>query len=411
MKLKKNIWVIDPYSEKPNPDWRDGRYYLIAKALSDNGYNVNLFISNFSHKTKETDTNLDTIHISSNFNIVVVPTIGYKQHISFDRVRYEKIFAKNIAKNKQNIPLPSFVILKEPAIFMFGNLRPLLKVSNAKVIIDIMDLWPELFELKIPRKLRWLGKLIFYPFYYKRKNIINYASAITAVAPDYLKIGLKINNKVPSKVIYWGCNVANINSLINSSEDCLLSKLNLPLKENNIWGIYAGTLGESYDITTLIKAAKVMQYEFPNLKFLIAGAGPMVEEINASAIDNKNIFYLGSLPTNQLYQLFKFCDFGFSTYSDASPVSMPVKCYDYFAAGLPLVNSLKRNLGALIIERELGYQYKASDYNSLVHTLKNLMNSPDSLNSMKLKCKTISNEFDDATQYNKFVVLLNQLTK
>jgi glycosyltransferase involved in cell wall biosynthesis len=293
---------------------------------------------------------------------------------------------------------------------MFGNLKPLLKVSKAKVIIDIMDLWPELFELKLPVKLRWLGKFIFYPFYYKRENIIKFASAITAVAPDYLEMGLKINNKVPHKVIYWGCDTASINSLVNSNNDYLLSELSLPLKNKDIWGIYAGTLGESYDIPTLIKAAKIMEHEFPELKFLIAGAGPLEEMVSDCTSASKNVFFLGSVPTSQLYQLFKFCDFGFSTYTSASPVSMPVKCYDYLAAGLPLVNSLKRNLQTLIEEHQIGYQYEASDYNSLVETLKKLMNEKESLNLMKERCKSIGIEFDDHVQYSKFVALLDELT-
>ncbi|MFV8374699.1 glycosyltransferase [Flavobacterium sp. LB1P71] len=410
MQLKKNIWIIDPYSEIPKQGWRHGRYYLIAKALSDNGYNVQLFISNFSHKEKKTIDNLEEIRINSNFNIVIVPSVRYNNHISFDRIRYEKIFASNITANRHNLPLPNVVIIKEPAIFMFDNLKPLLKISNAKIIIDIMDLWPELFELKLPKKMRWLGKLLFYPFYLKRKNIINAASVLTAVAPDYLEIGLKINDKIPSEVIYWGCDIASINSLVNSNNDYLLPALKLPSKNKNIWGIYAGTLGESYDIITLLQAAKVMENEFPELKFLIAGAGPLDEMVKDCAAVNKNIFFLGSLPTDQLYQLFKFCDFGFSTYTDASPVSMPIKCYDYLAAGLPLVNSLKRNLGTLIQEHQIGYQYEASDYNSLVETLKKLMNEKENLNSMKERCKSIGNKFDNHIQYSKFVTLLNELT-
>lgn len=409
MQLKKNIWIIDPYSEIPKQGWRHGRYYLIAKTLSDNGYNVQLFISNFSHKEKKTTVNLEELRVNSNFNIVIVPSVQYNNHISFDRIRYEKIFARNITENKHNLPLPSIVIIKEPAIFMYDNLKPLLKISNAKIVIDIMDLWPELFELKLPKKMRWLGKLIFYPFYLKRKNIIKAASALTAVAPDYLEIGLKINDKIPSKVIYWGCDTTSINSLVNSNNDNLLSELKLPAKNNNIWGIYAGTLGESYDVITLIKAAKIMENEFPELKILIAGAGPLEEMVKECAAVHKNMFFLGSLPTNQLYQLFKFCDFGFSTYTDASPVSMPIKCFDYLAAGLPLVNSLKRNLGALVKEHQIGYQYEASDHNSLIETLKKLMNEKESLNLMKERCKTIGSKFDDHVQYSKFVSLIDEL--
>lgn len=411
MQLKKNIWIIDPYSEVPKPNWRHGRYYLIAQALSHKGYNVVLFISNFSHKEKKFTDNTNTINVNSNFNIVIVPTTHYKNHISLDRILYEKNFSLNIAKNKHNLPLPSIIILKEPAIFMFDNLKPLIKISNAKIVVDIMDLWPELFELKLPKKLRWLGNIIFYPFYLKRNKIFKIASAITAVAPDYLELGLKSNNKIPHEVIYWGCDIKSINSLLISSSKSLLSELKLPEKNNNIWGIYAGTLGENYDILSLLKASSVINDELPQLKILIAGAGPLEQTVADFAANNKNIFYLGSLPTDKLYKLFSFCDFGFSTYSEASTVSMPIKCFDYLAAGLPLVNSLNRNLGSLIEEHQIGYQYEASNYNSLVETLKKLMNDKEKLNSMKEKCKVVGHEFDNHIQYKKFAIILDELVE
>jgi glycosyltransferase involved in cell wall biosynthesis len=406
--MSNNIWIIDPYSEIPKTGWRHGRYYLIAQALSEKGYKVNLFISNFSHKEKKI-IDVDYIEININFSIYVVPSLEYYNHLSYKRIIYEKIFAKNVNKNENNLPLPDVVLIKEPAIFMFDQLKPLLKKSNAKVVVDIIDLWPELFVLKFPKKFRWLGNIIFYPFYLKRKNIFKSASAITAVSPDYLELGLKANNKVPSKVIYWGCDIEEINSLLSSNNNNLLAELNLPEKNDNIWGIYAGTLGENYDILSLLKASKVLNNELPHLKILIAGAGPLEKTVIDFAEKNKYIIYLGSLPTDKLYKLFSFCDFGFSTYIEASTVSMPIKCFDYFAAGLPLVNSLNRNLGALIEEHQIGYQYEASNYISLVETLKKLMEEKVKLISMKDKCKSIGYKFDNHNQYCKFVTLLDEL--
>lgn len=405
----KNIWIIDPYSEIPEKGWRDGRYYLISKALSENGYNVSLFISNFSHKKKKIIKNIDNICINSNFNIIVVPSIMYNKHVSLDRIRYERIFALNVNNNEHDLPMPNAIIIKEPAIFMFDQLLPILKKSNAKVILDIMDLWPELFELKIPKKLRWLGKFVFFPFYLKRKNIIKRASAITAVAPDYLDLGTKINNKIPSEVIYWGCDNSIVDSLLKNKNKNLLVELSLPEKKADIWGIYAGTLGENYDILTLLKAAKAIKHKFPELKILIAGAGPLENLVRDYADVNENIYYLGSLPTEQLYKLFSFCDFGFSTYSDASTVSMPIKCFDYFAAGLPLVNSLNRNLGSLIKQHNIGYQYVASNYQSLIDTLTTLVTNKQDLKDMNRRCKLLSKDFDNDVQYNQFVKLLNAL--
>ena len=71
---------------------------------------------------------------------------------------------------------------------------------------------------------------------------------------------------------------------------------------------------------------------------------------------------------------------------------------------------MKRNLGTLIQEHQIGYQYEASDYNSLVETLKKLMNEKENLNSMKERCKSIGSKFDNDIQYSKFLTLLNELT-
>lgn len=403
------IWIIDPYSEIPKPGWRDGRYFLAGKVLSEQGYKVFLFISDYSHKEKKVVPEKGQLEINSNFNIVVVPTTAYQRHISLKRIRYEQNFAKAISQNSWKIPMPQIIILKEPAIFMFENLKHFIKTSGAKLVLDIIDLWPELFELKFPAKLRWLGKLIFRNFYKKREKIFKAASAMTAVAPDYLQVGLNVNPGVPGEVVYWGCNTSSIQVQLNAAKPALLSGLKLPEKGSHIWGIYAGTLGESYDITTLLKAAKKMQRDFPDLKFLIAGAGPSHEKVQEAASSGSNIFYLGSIPTNQLYQLFSFCDFGFSTYADGSTVSMPIKCYDYLAAGLPLVNSLKRNLGTFLDENMLGYQYEASNADHLVTVLTDLISDKAKLEAMKLRCKAISIQFDDYIQYSKFVPLINGL--
>ena len=410
--LSNNIWILDPYSDIPKDGWREGRYFLIAKILSENGYRINLFISNFSHRDKTFNFDSKNIQINDNFNIVVIPSCKYSGHMSFHRIKYEMLFARNVTRNFANLPLPNFIVLKEPAVFMFDFLKPLLKVSNAKLIIDIMDLWPELFSIKLPSIIRCLSPLLFFPFYLKRKEIIRYASGITAVSPDYLEIGTSINKYVPNAIVYWGCNFALINKLANKKDEKLLVRLCLPIKErNDIWGIYAGTLGENYDVESLLLAAKSLNFSYPQLKIIIAGSGPLEDLVRSSERETSNIIYLGSLQTEQLYELFGFCDFGFSTYSESSTVSMPIKCFDYFAAGLPLVNSLKRNLGFLIRNNKLGYQYQASNSNSLEITLKKLISEFDQLDSIKKNCLEFGAIFDNSIQYSNFLNLVKMIDK
>jgi glycosyltransferase involved in cell wall biosynthesis len=408
--MSNRIWIIDPYSDIPQIGWRDGRYFSMAKILSENNYDVNLFVSNVSHRSKIVINNIENIKINENFNIVVIPSSTYSGHISFQRIKYEMLFAKNVAINKNDIPLPNYIILKEPALFMFNHLEPLFKISNAKLILDIMDLWPELFSIKLPKIFRWMSSLLFLPFFWKRAKIIKFASALMAVSPDYLKIGTNINKRAPSEVIYWGCSFDLINKLANKKDQNLLFKLGLPVKKStDIWGIYAGTLGESYDISSLILAAKSLSNSYSQLKIIIAGAGPLEGLVLSSERETSNIFYLGNLQSEELYELFGFCDFGFSTYSESSTVSMPIKCFDYFAAGLPLVNSLKRNLGSLIVHNNLGYQYQASNAKSLELTLERLIKEFDQLKFVKNNCLELGAKFDNSIQYKNFLNFIKKI--
>ncbi len=173
----KCVWIVYPYCEIPKAGWRDDRYFLIAKFLSAAGYNVQLFISSFSHKEKAFVTTEKQHQLQPNLNIVYVETKGYTSHISLKRIKHEKAFAKFIAANTLNLPLPSVIILREPAIFTYSGLKTFIESSGAKLILDIIDLWPETFEMKLPSAVRWTGKLIFSPFYATRKKIYLAASA------------------------------------------------------------------------------------------------------------------------------------------------------------------------------------------------------------------------------------------
>jgi hypothetical protein len=134
------IWIVYPYCEIPKAGWRDDRHFLIAKFLSRAGYQVQLFIPSFSHKEKAFVTTQKQHQLQPNLNIVYVETQGYASHISLKRIKHEKAFAKFIAANTLNLPLPSAVILREPAIFTYSGLKTFIESSGAKLILDIIDL-------------------------------------------------------------------------------------------------------------------------------------------------------------------------------------------------------------------------------------------------------------------------------
>ena len=83
--------------------------------------------------------------------------------------------------------------------------------------------------------------------------------------------------------------------------------------------------------------------------------------------------------------------------------SMPIKAFDYFAAGLPLINSLGMDLGNLINDFSLGLNYKAGDADDLFQKIIYFNNNRDLIKKMRQNCLNISNRFDTSKIYLDYV--------
>jgi glycosyltransferase involved in cell wall biosynthesis len=406
------VWVINPYGNIPGEGWRTYRTTLIANAFVANGHQVVSWVSNIQHRSKEkrAETWKD-VQVNPNYLIKIVPSTGYSGHISLARIKYERTYAKNLfAKALETDEKPDLIILGEPALFIFDIIKKLVRQKEAALVIDVIDLWPELFNILLPNRLDFLGKLIFAPLYYRRNLLFKKADGIMAVARDYLQIGLKAKPTVPGAVVYWGLNVEEVKVPID--HDYQKKELNeLDKKDGEVWLIYAGTLGSNYDIDTLLQCGLLLAKRNVAVKLLIAGDGPLKEMVEQFIATEKltNVTYLGSLLPQDLNLLYTKCDIALSSYVLHSTVSMPIKAYDYLAAGLPLVNSLGRDLGSFVTERKVGIQYEPENAEAMFAAVLQLANDQDLRLQMKKNALLLADEFDAVKQYQKAVVLAEKV--
>ena len=405
----RNICIIDPYSDLPIENLRLGRYHQIADQLVQRGFHVKFYISNISPRDKKKSNFIGTNKFYNGIEYVVIESLKYKSHISIARFLYEKIFIRNVIKDLESNITPDLIILRDPAIFISKSILHYINLHKVRYIVDIIDLWPELFELALPKFLTTYSNFIFSYFYRLRYKLLIGASAFTAVSPDYLNIATVLKPSVPAEVIYWGCDMKVTREINDNQRGEILTELSLNKKDNDFWVIYSGTLGNGYDIKTIFKSAELLKNNL-NIKFLIAGSGPLEVWVNNYMIKNKpeNIFYLGLLPTTKLIALFKYCNIGLTSYIKKSTVSMPIKAYDYFASGLPIVNSLGRNLGQIVETESLGYNYNSEDPKSLQEAILTA-NNDINFNFKIHNVKNISLKYEQINQYKKIYGIVKQL--
>ncbi len=406
------IWIVNPYGNLPNEGWREYRSTLIANAFTKQEHEVVWWVSNFEHRSKKyRSEGWKDFQVNDGYLIKMVPSTPYTSHISLARIKYERNFAINFRKKVLGSnDRPDLIIVGEPALFLSDIILNVIKKLKVPFIVDILDLWPELFHILLPNKIAPLGKILFAPLYWRRSWFLRKADGIIGATKDYLEIGIAVNPTKFNEVVYLGIDLKDLNKEKSNSYE----NKNLEIykkKSDETWVVYAGTLGNNYDIPTIIECAQKIENNGLPIKIFLAGEGslrPLIE--NAIKIKGlQNLIYLGKLNATDLTLFYSNCDMALSSYVKNSSVSMPVKAFDYLAAGLPLINSLRRDLGGFIKDNLVGIQYKAEDTDDMLRAIKLLTEDRKLMDQMKTNALTLSKTFDCELQYEKTVVLAERI--
>lgn len=404
------VWLVNPYGPIEGEDWREYSFNQFGKYLSCNNYKVIWWTSSFSHHFKKQRANgWKDIRINQNFIIRLVPTPSYKKNIGFGRILKDILFGINAKQGFSNTKKPSVIIASENPLTMGNPSFSYAKKNNIPIIYDQMDIWPEFIvqSMKIPFSL--IANACFKPVYKKRTKIYDNIDGSIALGRHYLEFMQKISpslKKKPNALIYNGIDVYKFR--LNLNNEIKYNKVKKK-KDNEIWCIFAGTLGPSYDIPNLLQCAKML-YKTNEViyKFIIAGSGPFEEIVRKEEKKLSNVLYLGKLSPEELIPIYGQCDVGLATYTSDSNVDMPDKFYDYTAAGLAIINSLKGEIYEHIEKNHLGDNYKSGDSDDLFRVLLKYKDK-QYLTATKQASYDIAMKFDKNIQNKKILELLKNL--
>lgn len=309
-----HVWMINPYGPLSGEGWRDYRFTYAARALAARGHEVTWFTAAFDHHTKSFRTG----DLHDGFSIKLIPTPAYASNISLRRLWFERVFAKRMFARGRNLPRPDVIIAADPPQFCGAAGRKLAGFHGARFVIDCLDLWPELFVSAAPSALRPFMNVAVQPLRAMRRTNVRAAALVIAVAERYRET-LVANGARNAITIPIGVDVAAFRIARIPHE-----KLTL---------VYAGSLGEHYDLDTVFEGVCGMDVEV-----VIAGRGPAEERLRRTA--PPNVRFLGAVRPDELPRIYAAADIGLAPYAPGSTVAMPLKVFDYLAAGLPIVTSL-----------------------------------------------------------------------
>jgi glycosyltransferase involved in cell wall biosynthesis len=88
---------------------------------------------------------------------------------------------------------------------------------------------------------------------------------------------------------------------------------------------------------------------------------------------------------------------------------MPDKIYDYTAAGLPVLVSLRGEVADIVSSNNIGLTYSGGSAEDLLRKLLAITADADTLNAMSESSCELGMRFDKQVQYRKFMDVIRQV--
>lgn len=381
------------------------RFKYIAQLLSEKGFEVDLITSSFQHWEKK-QRDLEKIKIDEyKYKVKFFKEPGYVKNIDLKRIWSHRVACKNIIKilEEENYDL---LYAEIPPNDIAATISKYGKKKKIPVILDVNDLWPE--AMKMVFNIPIVSDLIFYPFSKAAKKAYSLCSGIVGTSEEYANQPFKyVSRDIPKEVVYVG------NEIKKFDEGVSLFTNEIMKKENEFWLIYAGTFGESYDLSTLVLASEILYKKgYKDIKVKLLGGGPDDLKLRTLFKEHpSNIEFLGYLPFPKMAAYLNKSDVCINSFVKKAPQSIVTKIGDYLASGNPMINTCSSVEFRNKVEKDkFGINIEAENPEILAEAILYFYKNKNICIQFGKNARKIAEEqFDRPESYKKIVNLINKL--
>lgn len=406
----KKIAIIAPaYAWLPGEPGTS-RFSYLAGFLAQNGFDVDLIGSTFGHfkKSPRNIEQLKTMQLP--YHLVFIKEPGYKKNVDIRRIYSNYILARNTIKYlKKHITKYDLVYCVIPPNVLSAKVGKLCHKNKIPFIVDIEDLWPEAMKMVV--NIPFLGNILFLPYWIDAEKTYKYADGVVGTSDEYTQRAFKkIKKNIPSATVYVGTEV----DIFDEGVRKYSGEFEKPSGE--FWVTYAGSIGASYDIKTLIDAAKIiLEQGITSIKFYILGTGSLKDEMEeyARSLSCTNVEFLGYVEYQKMAAFLSKSDILINSYIKNAPQSIVTKIGDYLSSGKPMINTLySREFCGLVKKDSFGLNVEAENADRLVDAVLRLYKATPLREKMGTNARRCAEEkFDRKTSYMKVVGIIEVLTR
>lgn len=412
---KKRIAVVTMGVKLGNETRGYTRFRAIAEILVNNGFEVDLITSSFQHWEKAQRNVDDPAYEGLPYTVVFIQEPGYTKNLDLTRIKSHRVASKNLRTHfRENVGRYALIYSEIPPNDVARVCAEEAKSQGIPYVADINDLWPEAMRMVVDVPV--LSDIAFYPFSRDAHVVYELLDGAIGTSDEYAQRPAKDRSTAyPHETVYVGNNLADFDSGKRAHSKNIVK----PAQE--LWISYAGTLGASYDLETLIRAGAELEKRRllikPNKNYIpsrikILGDGPDREHLEHVANElNAPVDFLGYCDYGTMAAWLCKSDIVVNSLKKDAAQSIVTKIGDYLASGHPIVNTGSSPEFRDKIEREgIGINVEAEDVQALADALESLIQNPSLRKIMGTRCRYLAEkEFNQPVSYLRIVNLIRGL--
>lgn len=399
------IWLLQDGEALPTDDnprlMRTGN---LAEKLAAAGCDVTWWTSRFNHNLKKLRALSGDVHpMGEHYRIRPLDGPGYTTNLSISRIRHYRAIAAHFSKSAERVETPDLILGSMPSPELCGAGVRFAKKSGVPFVVDIRDPWPDIFADYFHPALQWALWPLIQHYRGQIKSIMASADRIVAVSDSMLDWGVRYSGRPrrdTDRVFYIG---------YNKQADRQLAVPERFTEAEPLLCLFATTCGNSYDGSTLIEAARLLESSGERrVAFIMSGDGEWRQRWVDQAAGLKSVQLTGWISHEELQAHFLKSHVGLILMRGGiTSYWLGNKICEYLSTSLALVNNVSGESSGLVDSRGLGINVPARDARALAEAVRTLINSPDQVRSAMVNAKQLfEEEFERGKIYDKYVSYL-----
>lgn len=359
------------------------RLAFVEAALREQGYDCTYITSDFHHISKK-NHRVDLPHC------IQIPTMPYQKNISIKRILSHIRFARDAFRKVAELR-PDLVYAEVPPNSLSREAaRYKKKHPETRLILDIFDMWPEGFPNNRAKKLLALPFRVWARF---RNRGLSKADLVLTECDLFRNRLQKHLKDTPNHTLHLcrpGATTDEARPVPNTGAIHLC---------------YLGSINNIIDIPAIAALIAQVQKLRPVVLHIIGDGETRDTFIDRVKATGAEVIFHGKIyDPAQKQAVFDQCHYGLNIMKESVFIGLTMKSLDYFAGGLPIVNTISGDTAQLVQSLGVGVNLDRANPERTAAALANV--TPEENLAMRRATLTM---FHNLFTENVFQKMLHQL--